>query len=126
MKKFITIGAFWGALAVIIGAFGAHALKASLSVYELGVFSTGSQYHFYHAIALVLYGLYGKGPSWPGYAFIIGVVLFSGSLYGVAVLHAPKLGMITPIGGIAFIVGWIGFAMCAKKEKSENSQRKKQ
>jgi uncharacterized membrane protein YgdD (TMEM256/DUF423 family) len=119
MKKFITIGAVLGALAVMIGAFGAHALKTSLSVRELEVFATGSQYHFYHAFALILYGLYGKGPKWPGYAFIIGVALFSGSLYGVAILHAPKLGMITPLGGLAFIIGWIGFALSVAKTKPE-------
>lgn len=119
MKNFIVTGAVLGALAVMIGAFGAHALKESLSAHELEVFATGSQYHFYHAIALVLYGLYGKGPKWPGYAFITGTVLFSGSLYGVAILHAPNLGTITPIGGLAFIVGWIGFAVAAKKAKPE-------
>ncbi|MBT4761161.1 MAG: DUF423 domain-containing protein [Bdellovibrionaceae bacterium] len=117
MKSFISIGAGLAALAVIIGAFGAHALKASLTAYELGIFSTGSDYHFFHALALVLLGIFNKGPKWPGYAFIAGILLFSGSLYAIAILHLPKLGMITPLGGLAFIVGWVGFAMSAHKAK---------
>jgi uncharacterized membrane protein YgdD (TMEM256/DUF423 family) len=118
MKNFITIGSIFGALAVIIGAFGAHALKESLSPYELGVFTTGSTYHFYHALALVAFGIYKKDrdiPSWPAWSFVFGIIVFSGSLYALAVLHMPKLGMITPIGGVAFIAGWIGFALSAKK-----------
>ena len=121
MKNFITIGAIFGALAVMIGAFGAHALKESLSTYEMGVFTTGSTYHFYHALALVAYGLYAKDdkvPSWPAWSFVFGIIVFSGSLYGLAILHLPKLGMITPIGGLAFIAGWIGFAMSARKKSS--------
>lgn len=123
MKNFITIGAIFGALAVMIGAFGAHALKASLSAYEMGVFSTGSNYHFYHAFALLAYGLLAKDrklPVWPAYAFIFGIIVFSGSLYLLAVTHTPKFGMITPLGGAAFIAGWIGFALAARKTKTTN------
>ena len=121
MKNFITIGCIFGALAVVIGAFGAHALKGSLSVYELGVFSTGSTYHFYHALALIAYGLYGKDrniPRWPAWSFVFGIIVFSGSLYCLAVLHEPKLGMITPIGGLGFIAGWVGFAITSRKTNS--------
>jgi uncharacterized membrane protein YgdD (TMEM256/DUF423 family) len=121
MKNFIIIGAIFGAIAVVIGAFGAHALKETLSVYEQGVFTTGSTYHFYHALALIAYGLYGKDrviPSWPAWSFIFGIFVFSGSLYCIAVLHLPKLGMLTPFGGLGFIAGWIGFAMAARKSHS--------
>jgi uncharacterized membrane protein YgdD (TMEM256/DUF423 family) len=121
MKNFIIIGATFGALAVVIGAFGAHLLKESLSVYELSIFSTGSTYHFYHALALIAYGLYGKDcdiPSWPAWSFIFGILVFSGSLYCIAILHAPKLGMLTPLGGLGFITGWIGFALAARKNHS--------
>ena len=121
MKNVITIGAIFGALAVAIGAFGAHALKQYLSAYELGVFTTGSTYHFYHAFALIAYGLYGKDrevPAWPAWSFIFGILVFSGSLYCLAIFHAPKLGMITPLGGVGFIAGWIGFALAAKKTHS--------
>jgi uncharacterized membrane protein YgdD (TMEM256/DUF423 family) len=118
MKNFIMIGSIFAALAVVIGAFGAHALKASLSPYELGVFTTGSTYHFYHALALVAFGIYAKDRKisyWPAWSFVFGIIVFSGSLYGLAIFHMPKLGMITPIGGLAFIVGWVGFAMAARK-----------
>lgn len=121
MKNFIKIGAIFGALAVVIGAFGAHALKNSLSLYELGVFSTGSTYHFYHAFALIAYGLYGINreiPAWPAWSFVFGILIFSGSLYCIAVLHAPKLGMLTPLGGIGLIAGWVGFAIAARKNYS--------
>jgi uncharacterized membrane protein YgdD (TMEM256/DUF423 family) len=121
MKNVITIGAIFGALAVVIGAFGAHALKESLSVYELGVFRTGSAYHFYHALALIAYGVYGENreiPNWPAWSFIFGIFVFSGSLYGLAVLQVPKLGMLTPLGGVGFIAGWIGFAIAARKNHS--------
>lgn len=117
MKNFITIGAGFGALAVMIGAFGAHALKASLSPYELGVFNTGSTYHFYHALALVAYGVFARNkdvPVWPAWSFVIGILIFSGSLYFLAILSMPKLGMITPIGGLAFIIGWVGFALASR------------
>ena len=117
MKNFIVIGTIFGALAVMIGAFGAHALKGSLSAYELGVFNTGSTYHFYHALALVGYGIFQRvssAPNWPAWFFSAGIVIFSGSLYLLAILHMPKLGMITPIGGLAFIIGWIGFALAAR------------
>ena len=120
MKNYVFVGSLLAALAVIIGAFGAHALKPLLSEYELGIFSTGSDYHFYHALALVAYGLFSRGrktPAWPAWAFVIGIVLFSGSLYAIAILHNSKLGMITPLGGVAFIAGWVGFAISAKKEK---------
>ena len=121
MKNTISIGATFAALAVIIGAFGAHSLKQSLSAYEMGVFTTGSTYHFYHALALIAYGLYEKDhkvSSWPAWSFVIGILIFSGSLYSIAIFHMPKLGMLTPVGGLAFIVGWIGFAISARKTHS--------
>ncbi len=115
MRIFVLAGSIFGALAVMIGAFGAHALKKSLSTYEMGVFQTGSDYHFYHAIALILFGLFGKGRKWPGYFFIAGIIIFSGSLYLLAILHQPKLGAVTPIGGLSLIIGWTGFALSARK-----------
>lgn len=118
MKKFISYGSILGCLAVIIGAFGAHALKKSLSPYELSVFQTGSDYHFYHSLALILFGISFKDKptkSWPAYCFLLGILIFSGSLYLLAILHQPKLGAITPIGGALFIAGWIGFALESRK-----------
>lgn len=126
MGKFIIIGCFLGFLAVLIGAFGAHALKGLLSTHELEIFSTGSEYHFYHVLALIGYALYGekrKIPSWPAWAFIFGIIAFSGSLYSLAVFHMPKLGVITPFGGFAFIVGWIGFGLAGFKEINKSQEQ---
>ena len=110
MKKFISIGAFSAGLAVLIGAFGAHALKDKLGVYELSVFETGSKYHFYHSLALIAYGALGKR-SHVGILFLLGIIIFSGSLYLLAILGIKKLGMITPIGGTLFILAWIRFGL---------------
>ena len=101
------------ALAVALGAFGAHGLKARLSADMLAVWHTAVQYHAWHALGLLAVGLSGDGP-WlraAGALLIAGVALFAGSLYGLA-LGAPRaLGMVTPIGGAAFIFGWIAFAI---------------
>jgi uncharacterized membrane protein YgdD (TMEM256/DUF423 family) len=98
-----------GASAVMLGAFGAHALRSVLDPAGRELWHTASQYHFWHALALVAVCLApdGRGRRIASGAFAIGVVLFSGSLYAMA-LGAPRwCGAITPIGGIAFIVGWI-------------------
>jgi uncharacterized membrane protein YgdD (TMEM256/DUF423 family) len=120
------IGAVLGGLGVCIGAFGAHALQDRLSEYSLGIFETAVQYHFYHALALIAYGLFSErheatAPSWPAVAFISGVIVFSGSLYALALTDIKILGAITPIGGLAFIVGWVGFAVAAAKGPSDQS-----
>lgn len=109
--------AITGALAVIIGAFGAHTLKAKLSPEALNTFETGVKYHFYHAIAMfmtwLLYLRQGQSQQTKAFwSFAIGILLFSGSLYFIATreLHQismEKLGILTPIGGIFFIGGWI-------------------
>ncbi len=123
---FSFLGALLGALAVILGAFGAHALKDRLTPYELGIFETAVRYQFYHVFALfsvdVLAWLargHGLG-SLPelrtaGWAFAIGIVLFSGSLYAIVATGMRKFGMVTPFGGVAFIVGWSCLAMAAWK-----------
>ena len=101
-----------GFLAVCLGAFAAHGLKSRISVDALAIWQTGVQYQMYHALALLAVGLlYQQHPSKAlkiaGLAFIIGTLLFSGSLYALA-LGAPRsLGVITPLGGTGFLVGWI-------------------
>jgi uncharacterized membrane protein YgdD (TMEM256/DUF423 family) len=116
----IRIGAVLGFLAVAIGAFGAHGLKARLE--ELGTavtFHTGVEYHFYHALAVLALGvawerLGGKtAGDIAGWAFLAGVIIFSGSLYVLSVTGFKKLGMITPFGGVAFLVGWAALAVAA-------------
>jgi uncharacterized membrane protein YgdD (TMEM256/DUF423 family) len=116
----IRIGAVLGFLGVAIGAFGAHGLKARLEA--LGTtttFHTGVEYHFYHALALLAVGLI-WGPLTPsrasnvaGWAFLVGVILFSGSIYVLSVTGYRRLGMITPFGGVAFLVGWLALVVAA-------------
>jgi uncharacterized membrane protein YgdD (TMEM256/DUF423 family) len=116
----IRIGAVLGFLGVAIGAFGAHGLKARLGALgTTATFHTGVEYHFYHALALMAVGLM-WGPlkvrtpaNVAGWAFLAGVILFSGSIYVLSVTGYKKLGMITPFGGVAFLVGWAALVVAA-------------
>jgi uncharacterized membrane protein YgdD (TMEM256/DUF423 family) len=104
------------ALGVLLGAFGAHALKESLSPEMLQVYKTGVEYHFYNSIGLLLIGLAGyhiqsKWLTWSGRLLIAGLVLFSGSLYALSITGIKVLGAITPFGGLAFVAGWICLAV---------------
>lgn len=116
MKHWISIGALMGALTVVLGAFGAHALKARLDAEQLAWWHTAVQYHGAHALALVALGLFAeraKVGALAGWCFVLGIVLFCGTLYAMA-LGAPRwFGAITPIGGAAFIVAWLVFAFAA-------------
>lgn len=117
-KSFLIAAAVFGALAVILGAFAAHTLKQILPPAALGTFQTGVSYQFYHVFALLATGILSdrfrnRWIKLAGYCFIIGVVLFSGSLYALAGLQASAnvglggLGIVTPIGGLFFIAGWV-------------------
>jgi uncharacterized membrane protein YgdD (TMEM256/DUF423 family) len=119
-ETWLQIGAVWGFLAVTMGAFGAHGLKDRLV--ELGQtanFQTAAQYHMYCALALVAVGLLvlsGRqctAASVAGWAFLAGSLIFSGSLYLLAVTGLRWLGAITPIGGVAMLVGWAALAVAA-------------
>ncbi len=126
-KGFIRSAAIIGLLSVAFGAFAAHALKELLSEYAVNIFETGVRYQFYHVFALLAAGiLYKEFPNkfirWSGIFFIIGIILFSGSLYfltyvkGTVMPGYKWLGPITPIGGLSFILGWIFlFVGCFKK-----------
>lgn len=122
------IGAFLAALAVAAGAFGAHSLERKLDTRHLDNFKTAAQYQMYHALALVAVGLLASGKirrglatSVAGWAFLLGTLLFSGSLYALA-LGAPKqAGMITPIGGVAFLVGWGVLAACPSSGRTDDA-----
>lgn len=110
-KTFLLIGAVAGFLAVALGAFGAHGLRGRLSPEMLAVFETGVRYHMYHALAIVLVSLIlGRMDGWlirtAGWAFTAGLVLFPGSLYVLALTGITVFGAITPVGGVAFLVGW--------------------
>jgi uncharacterized membrane protein YgdD (TMEM256/DUF423 family) len=117
-KTFLLLGAVAAFLAVVLGAFGAHALRGRLSPEMLAVFQTGVQYHMYHALALILVSaIMGRMSGWliqtAGWCFVAGIVLFSGSLYLLAATGVTILGAITPIGGLAFLVGWACLAFAA-------------
>ncbi|EAY26130.1 DUF423 domain-containing protein [Microscilla marina] len=112
-KFFLMAGALLGGLSVAIGAFGAHALKKVLEQNNYTeVFETGVRYQFFHAVALCIVGILilqmpHKYLTYAGYSFIIGTVIFSGTLYVLSLTGIRWLGAITPLGGTAFIVGWI-------------------
>jgi uncharacterized membrane protein YgdD (TMEM256/DUF423 family) len=119
-KLFLSIGSISGALAVMLGAFGAHGLKDRLSDKMLANYMTGVEYHFYHTLALLIVGVIAlhhpnRTLSASGWAFALGILIFSGSLYILALTGITKLGAITPIGGLMFIVGWILFALAVIK-----------
>ena len=114
----IIIGSISGALSVATGAFGAHALKDRLRPEDLAVFDTGARYQMIHALALLAVGLLavkidGTSIRIAGSAFALGSVLFSGSLYALALTGNRSLGIITPFGGAAFMVGWLAMAFAA-------------
>ena len=127
-KRFVVTGAVLGAIAVALGAFGAHGLKKIVPAETVQTFQTGVQYQMYHALALLLTGLLYEKCSErfvkiAGILFTIGVILFSGSLYilttgKVAETTAlDKAGMITPLGGLAFIGGWLFLFLAAIRGK---------
>jgi uncharacterized membrane protein YgdD (TMEM256/DUF423 family) len=106
------IGAISGCLVVAMGAFGAHALKEILDDYGKLIYNKAVLYHMFHSIALLILGLINKiqpelSLSISGLSFLFGIILFSGSLYILAITGIKSLGMITPIGGVLFIIGWI-------------------
>src|SRR5438094_8507892 len=111
-RTFLLIGAIFGFLGVAFGAFGAHALRSRLSPEMLTVFETGVRYQMYHAFAVLIVaaaiGHIGNARllTIAGWLFFTGVLLFSGSLYGLALTNVRILGAVTPIGGLLFLVGW--------------------
>jgi uncharacterized membrane protein YgdD (TMEM256/DUF423 family) len=120
MKGFVIAGALLAAIAVAAGAFGAHALAARLTPERLATWETAARYHMYHALALMMVGA--VAARWPapllalaGWLFIAGIVVFGGTVYALA-LGAPRwLGAVTPLGGLAFIMGWIALAVAVAR-----------
>ncbi|MBL7971347.1 MAG: DUF423 domain-containing protein [Prolixibacteraceae bacterium] len=116
-------GAIFMTLAVLLGAFGAHALKKILSADMLAIYQTAVQYQFYHALGLLAVGIIGlhypsKWVRLSGIFLTAGIVIFSGSLYVLALSEIKTIGAITPIGGTAFIIGWILLAVGIWKAKN--------
>lgn len=117
-RLFVIIGALLGAVGVGAGAFGAHALRERLSPDLLGTFETAVRYHLIHVVGLLIVAW--AVTRWPGTAttaagwlFLIGIVLFSGSLYALSLTGIRVFGAITPFGGVAFIAGWLALAWAA-------------
>jgi uncharacterized membrane protein YgdD (TMEM256/DUF423 family) len=121
-RVLILLGACSGAIAVAAGAFGAHALRARLEPRMLEVFETAARYQMYHALALFAVAFVAtRAPSAAtavqvsGWGFVLGTLLFSGSLYAMALTGMRGLGAITPLGGVCFIAGWIALGLAALK-----------
>ena len=125
-KLFLILGSINAATAVTMGAFGAHSLKTKISQDMLSVFQTAVQYHFYHSLGLLIIGLltiYFKPEKYlkiAGWIMFIGIILFSGSLYILSTTGTRWLGIITPVGGIAFIISWIYIAIAVWKRSSSH------
>jgi len=119
-RVFFSLGSASAFLAVAAGAFGAHGLRARLAPDLLAVFETAARYQMYHALALLAVAWAasrwpGALPQWAGWLFVAGTVLFSGSLYLLALSGVRWLGAITPLGGAAFLAGWICLALAARQ-----------
>jgi uncharacterized membrane protein YgdD (TMEM256/DUF423 family) len=111
-QTILLAGAIFMALGVLLGAFGAHALKKILTPEMLAIYKTGVEYQFYHSLGLLVVGSIGfhiesKWLSWSGILLIAGIVIFSGSLYALSISGIKILGAITPVGGLSFVAGWI-------------------
>ena len=118
-RLFLGIGSLSALVSVAAGAFGAHALRTRISPEYLAVFETGARYQMYHALAMLVVAWAvtrwpGPLPVWAGWLFLAGTVLFSGSLYLLATTGVRWLGAITPLGGVAFMAGWLCLALAAR------------
>ena len=119
-RPFATLGALSGFVAVACGAFGAHALKERLTPDQLQIWETAARYQMYHVVPLfVIAWLLSNGPCpWAeraGWAFVVGTLLFSGSLYALALTGIRALGAITPLGGVALLAGWLMLALALRQ-----------
>lgn len=117
-KIFLIIASIFGALSVALGAFASHALQNKLTPKALAIWETGTKYQMYHALALIVVALLLTHSDAPaialklaGFAFITGIALFSGSLYAISLSNLKWLGAITPLGGVAFLIGWGSLAI---------------
>lgn len=118
LRSFLMLAAFFGFTGVALGAFAAHGLKNRLSADYLAVFHTGVTYQLVHTLALLGVALLathipGRIVTWAGISFVVGILLFSGSLYLLTLTGISKLGIITPFGGVAFLIGWLCLGLAA-------------
>lgn len=121
MKTFIIIGAINAFLSVALGAFGAHGLEGKVAPKYLDIWKTGVQYQMFHAAGLIFIGiLMGQIPAssflnWSGWLMLVGIILFSGSLYVLTLTQVGILGAITPFGGVAFLASWVLLILAVMK-----------
>lgn len=118
-RLFFSVGSLSALVAVAAGAFGAHALRARLTPELLAIFETAARYQMYHALGLLAVAWAasrwpGALPVWAGWLFVAGTVLFSGSLYALALTGVRWWGAVTPLGGVAFLAGWICLALTVR------------
>jgi uncharacterized membrane protein YgdD (TMEM256/DUF423 family) len=118
LRSFLMLAAFFGFTGVALGAFAAHGLKNRLSADYLAVFHTGVTYQLVHTLALLGVALLathipGRIVTWAGISFVVGILLFSGSLYLLTLTGISKLGIITPFGGVTFLIGWLCLGLAA-------------
>ena len=118
LRGFLMLAAFFGFTGVALGAFAAHGLKSRLSAEYLAIFHTGVTYQLVHALALLAVALLatqipGRLMTWASASFAIGILLFSGSLYLLTLTGVSKLGIVTPFGGLAFLIGWLCLGLAA-------------
>ncbi|AUM72346.1 DUF423 domain-containing protein [Pseudomonas fluorescens] len=118
LRSFLMLAAFFGFTGVALGAFAAHGLKNRLSADYLAIFHTGVTYQLVHTLALLGVALLathipGRIVTWAGVSFVVGILLFSGSLYLLTLTGIGKLGIITPFGGVAFLIGWLCLGLAA-------------
>ena len=128
MRYHLSLGALLGALAVALGAFGAHALRGMLAPEFMAIYEKATYYQLAHAIALALVGVLGERAPRPGIGvagtlFLVGIVLFSGSLYLIALTGIVVLGAITPLGGLCFMAGWLMLARAAWPVREDAATR---
>jgi uncharacterized membrane protein YgdD (TMEM256/DUF423 family) len=120
MSLWLAIAAINGFLAVAAGAFAAHGLEGRLDAHALQIFETGARYHMYHALAMGLAAFAIRAPSGAAATaaagfFLAGIVLFSGSLYVLALTGMRTMAFVTPFGGVAFLIGWLALAIAATR-----------
>jgi uncharacterized membrane protein YgdD (TMEM256/DUF423 family) len=120
MNAWLSVAAVNGFLAVAFGAFAAHGLSTRIDAHALQTFETGARYHMYHALALGLAALAMRGAApplanWSAWFFLVGILLFSGSLYLLALTGIRTFGIVTPFGGLSFLIGWALLAWAATK-----------
>ena len=130
-RTYLRIATLTGALAVILGAFGAHKLKTIVAPDVVSTFQTGVTYQFYHALALLAVGILfkrykNKWIDWAGRLFVLGIILFSGSLYLLTALQATRkvglegFGILTPVGGVLLVAGWLCFFLAIPSDRKNS------